>query len=105
MKPGPLDIVFTQYLRPDGRQRTVWVERSPEIVALATRIIASGYHFDIEELADRTVSMTCEPNAPDADGEDQPIAMELVPNGPAVLDAVDRLIRAADAALYESVSA
>lgn len=101
--PGPLDVVFTQYLRPDGRQQKVWVERSAEIVALANRLIGAGYHFDIEELADRTVSMTCEPNAATDDEDDAPIAMELVPNGPAVLDAVDRLIRAAAAHVGVSV--
>lgn len=62
---------------------------------MAIRLIEAGFHFDIEELMDGTVSMTVEPNAPDADGEDQPIAIELCPNGPDVPAAVDRLITAA----------
>ena len=95
--PGPLDVVFTQYLRPDGRQKKVWITRSAEIVALANRLIGAGYHFDIEELRDHTVSMTCEPNTTTDDEDDAPIAIELVPNGPDVLEAVDRLIRAAAA--------
>ena len=49
---------------------------------------------------DRTVSMTIEPNAPDANGEDAPIAQELCPNGPDVPPAVDRLIATAAARLW-----
>lgn len=92
--PGPHDVVFTQYLRPNGRQTTVWIERSPEIAALAQQVLAAGYHFDIEELMDRTVSMTVESNIPH-DDEQAPIAIELCPNGPEVPAAVDRLIRTA----------
>lgn len=95
--PGPHDVVFTQYLRPHGRRTTVWIERGPEVAATAKQILAAGYHFDIEELSDKTVSMTVEPNAPDADGEDAPIAQELCLNGPDVPPAVDRLITAAAA--------
>jgi hypothetical protein len=95
---GPHDVPFTQYLRPDGRTRATCVERAPAIAALARQVIAAGYHFDIEELSDGTVSMTCEPNRPGPDGEDAPIAHGLCQNGPAVPMAVDRLIeRAADA--------
>lgn len=89
------EIPFTQYLRPHGQQRAAWIARPPDIVAMAARLIEAGFRFDIEELMDGTVSMTVEPNAPDADGEDQPIAIELCPNGPDVPAAVDRLITAA----------
>lgn len=92
---GPNDVPFTQYLRPNGRKRLIWVERSPEIAAEARRVRNAGYHFDIEELRDGTVSMTVEPNSPNADGDDAPIAMELCPNGPAVPSTVDRLVAAA----------
>lgn len=93
--PGSHDVVFTQYLRPHGRPVKVWIERSPDIAALARKVCEAGYHLDIEELMDRTVSMTVEPNTPDADGEERPIASELCRNGPEVPDAVDRMIRAA----------
>jgi hypothetical protein len=89
---GPHDVPFTQYLRPDGRRRKVCIERAPDVAAQAQRLINAGYHFDIEELMNGTVSMTVEPDQPDAEGETFPIASELVPNGPAVPDAVDRLI-------------
>ena len=88
--PGPLDIVFTQFLRPNGRQVSVWIERSAAVVDQAKALRARGYLFEIEELSDGTVSMTVE--RPD---EDQPIAIELCPNGPAVPATVDRLIVAA----------
>lgn len=91
--PGPLDVVFTQYLRPDGRTQSVWIEREADVVAIAAALLKQGYHFDIEELADRMVSMTCE----SANEDEPPIAHELVPNGPEVPPAVDRLIRAAAA--------
>lgn len=98
--PGPYDIVFTQYLMPDGRTQAQWIERPPAIVALAAQITAAGYHFGIEMLSDyRKVSMTVEPNAPDAEGEDAPIAQEVCDNGPEVPIAVDRLIAKA----YERV--
>lgn len=86
-----LDVPFTQFLRPDGRQRPVWIERSAEIAALARQLLAAGHQFEIEELMDHTVSMTVEA----VDQNDPPIAIELCPNGPAVPNAVDRLIQAA----------
>lgn len=98
-KPGPNDVVFTQYLRPHGRPVCVWIERPSAVVEMASRLVASGYHFDIEELMDGHVSMTVEQNTPNADGEDQPIAQELCPNGPDVPVAVDRLITRAIAVI------
>lgn len=95
---GANDIPFTQYLRPDGRQRECAIERSPDIVAKARAVQQAGYHFDIEELMDRTVSMTVESNLPNND-EQALIAIELCPNGPEVLEAVDRLVTTA----YERV--
>jgi hypothetical protein len=93
-----MTIPFTQYLRPDGRQRPVWIERPAEIVALADQLRQAGYHFDIEELTTGAISMTVETT-----GDDEPLAHELCPNGPAVPDAVDRLIRTAVAALTPPV--
>lgn len=97
MNNGPCDVIFTQYLRPDGRRRTVWVERSAETAADARLVVAAGFHFDIEELSSGHVSMTVEPNTTDAHGDDSPVAHELCVNGPSVPDAVDRLVRAAAA--------
>lgn len=97
---GPNGILFTQYLRPNGRRKDVWVERSPEVAATAAKIKAAGYHFDIEELMTGHVSMTVEPNTPDKDGEDAPIAHVLCSNGPPVLEAVDKLVADAAAHLF-----
>jgi hypothetical protein len=88
--PGEFDIVFTQYLRPRGRPVRVWIARSPEVVRQAQALREQGYVFEIEELMDHTVSMTIERPT-----DDQPIAIELCPNGPAVPAAVDRLIATA----------
>jgi hypothetical protein len=99
MRPvlGPRDIVFTQFLRPDGRRETVWIERTAEVAALAKAIVEAGGRFEIEELMDHTVSMAVEK------GDDGPVAMELCKNGPDVLDAVDRLVREAAARLKVQV--
>lgn len=95
LRVGPEDVGFTQYLRPNGRQRATVIARSPEIVAMARQLRAEGFHFDIEELSDGTVSMTVEP-----DGEDEgPLAIQQCPNGPQVPDTVDELIRVAFARL------
>ena len=96
------EISFTQYLMPNGRRKAVTLETtSADVAALATKLLAAGYHFDAEILMDyQTVSLTCEPNRPGPDGEDAPVAHEIVGNGPAVLDAVDRLVRAAASAVF-----
>lgn len=80
-------IRFTQYLRPDGRRTPVSIERPAEVAAKARAIIAAGYRLECECLGDRgdNVSFTITNN--DADH-----ACEVVPNGPGVPDAVDKLI-------------
>lgn len=92
-EPGPCDVTFTQYLRPDGRTRATWIERSAETAAAASALRAAGCRFDIEELQTGEVSMTVERD--DEDGETAVLAHEVCANGPAVLDAVDRLVAAA----------
>jgi len=83
-----MPIPFTQYLRPDGRKRDVTIERSPEVEALAQRFIASGGKFECEELRTGEASFTAVKYGRD-------VAIELVPNGPAVPAAVDRVVRLA----------
>jgi hypothetical protein len=87
-QPGPKDVVFTQYLRPNGRAVRVWIERGEETVRKASEVAARGYTFEIEELEDRTVSMTVE-------GRDGPVSIRLCPNGPRVPGTVDELINEA----------
>jgi hypothetical protein len=78
-------IEFTQYLRPDGRQRKVYVERSEDVTNKAEAIQGWGYCFECEELMTGMVSFTI------SDGE-QDVAIELCPNGPEVPETIDRLI-------------
>lgn len=80
-------IPFTQYLRPDGRARDVSIERPEEIERKALQIIQAGYVFECEELTTGHASLTI---ADPRKGDD--VAIEVVPNGPAVPDAVDRLV-------------
>lgn len=88
--PGPDDVVFTQYLRPHGQQRQVWITMSPDIKALANILTSHGYVFEIEELTNGMVSMTVEHPKEQEDG---PLAHELCQNGPTVPLAVAKLIR------------
>lgn len=79
-------IEFTQYLLPDGRKTNVWIERPQAVVDRAQRIRAQGFRFEVEMLSDmETVSLTITDDEMDH-------AIEVVPNGPAVPEAVDRLI-------------
>jgi hypothetical protein len=80
------EIEFTQYLRPDGRTRKIYIERSEPIVQMARVIQAEGYCFECEELMTGMVSLTI------SDGE-QDVAIEVCQNGPEVVEAVDRMIK------------
>jgi len=91
-------IPFTQYLRPDGRETLITIERSLEIENVARRLIALGCRFEAEVL--RTNHLSLEALGPkDEDGDPTTLAMEIVPNGPGVPDAVDRLVLEAAASL------
>ena len=78
-------IHFTQYLRPHGRPVPVFIDRPDEIAAKADAIRARGFQFECEELTTGDVSLTISNDDGDHD-------IEVVPNGPDVPDAVDRLI-------------
>lgn len=82
-------IPFTQYLRPDGHKITVGICRPDHIERKARLITNLGYEFEVELLTTGHVSLTIR-DAIDPDTPD--VAIELVPNGPLVPDAVDRLI-------------
>lgn len=80
-------IPFTQYLRPDGRIRETGISRPADVEAKAQEILNAGYRFECEELHTKDVSLTIfDPEA------EEDVAIELVPNGPAVPAAVDKLI-------------
>lgn len=83
-----MPILFTQYLRPDGRREPTTIDRPPEIEALAARIIAAGGRFESEHLATGHVSLTVAYNGDD-------IAIQVCMNGPHVPANVDQLVRTA----------
>lgn len=94
-----MSIPFTQFLRPHGEQRAIEIERPKPIEDAAKMLLASGCHFDIEELTTGQISMTCE-----HDTQEGALAHEICANGPPVLDAVDRLVRKAVDSLHAIVS-
>lgn len=87
-------IPFTQYLMPDGRKSPQEIDRPPDIEALAHAFIARGGAFECEMLRTGQVSFTA---VAMLDGERQDIAIAVADNGPAVLDAVDKIVREAAA--------
>ena len=86
LQESPYKIKFTQYLRPHGRQQTVEFDAAPDMYLRAQKIIGLGAKFEAEILTTNEVSLTVNHN-----GED--IAIEVVPNGPGVVEAVGRLIK------------
>ena len=81
------DILFTQYLRPNGRPVPVSIDRPEDIANLAAKIIENGYRFECEHLATGHASLTIV--GPDEVDED----IEVVMNGPDVPVAIDRMIK------------
>lgn len=82
-----MPIPFTQYLRPDGRQTAVSIERPDDVETKAQAIIAAGYRFECEHLTTGDCSFTIFDIAREED-----VAIEVCANGPPVLDAIDRLV-------------
>lgn len=82
-------IPFTQFLKPNGKPCAQWIQRSPQVTSKARRIINAGYSLHVEELTTGEVSLTITDDHADH-------AVEVVPNGPAITDAVDRLIMGFD---------
>lgn len=81
-------IQFTQYLRPNGRKSQVTIERSAEIEVKAQKIIDAGYNFECEVLRTGEIHLDC-------CNMEREIAVEVVPNGPEVVAAVDRIVERA----------
>lgn len=84
-----MSIRFTQFLRPDGRQRPMDIDRPAPIEQMAAELARNGYGFEIEILLTEEISMEV------CDGDDDSLACEICVNGPAVPAAVDRMITAA----------
>jgi hypothetical protein len=87
-----VSIPFTQYLRPDGRRTDVSIDRPADVEAMANVFISAGGCFECEELLTGHASLTAV--FPLNEGPED-IAIEVVPNGPPVEAAVDRLVASA----------
>lgn len=81
-------VSYTQYMAPHGRrvQRTMSVEGTVKLKA--NTVETMGGRFEAEVLSTDEVSLTVA-------YDDDDIAMEIVPNGPKVLEAFDRLVDSA----------
>lgn len=86
------NIYFTQYLRPHGERKLIWIDRPDHIAKAATVITEHGFRFECEELTTGDVSMTISDDFGD-------YAHELSPNGPEVPTSVDKLITGFDLAV------
>lgn len=89
-----MEITFTQFLLPDGRQRPMIIDRPDDIGKKAKQLIDSGCRLEIEMLQTGEISMTVERDG--NDGEIDLLAQEVCSNGPPVPVAVDKLISEAD---------
>lgn len=82
---------FTQYMFPDGKRRPSSIETTPEVEQLASELVKAGWQFEIECHPDtQLIHMDC-------CDEDRPLTSEVVPNGPQVPIAVQKLVRDAHA--------
>lgn len=82
-----MDIEFTQYVLPDGRRKPVLIDRPDDVAQKARRIMDAGHRFECEILTTGEVSLTIH-NIEDEEDVD----IEVVPNGPEVPVAIDRMI-------------
>lgn len=80
-----MELNFTQYMFPTGEKREVVTDVPDAVYERAQQIIAMGYRFEIEVLANGFVSITIS-------DDDDDYAHRIVPNGPPVPLAVEDLI-------------
>lgn len=85
-----MQIPFTQYLRPNGRQVQITTECPPHNEDKVIVLLDSGAKFEIEMLHTGLVSMTVEFEMPD--GEIETLAHEISKNGPEIEESINRLI-------------
>jgi hypothetical protein len=78
-------------MRPNGRKQLASIDRPENIERIAATLADRGVTFEAEVLVTNEVSLT-------AELDDETLAIEVVPNGPQIPEAVDRLVLAADAA-------
>lgn len=87
-----MNIPFTQFLMPDGRQKSVEIDRPEPIATLAKGLIDQGCRFEIEMLQTGEISMEVMRHG-------KPITGEICANGPDVPRRVDKMIQDAVVAL------
>lgn len=84
-----MSIEFIQFMYPNASRVPVSIEMPEEIEKLANELKAEGCRFEIEALPGLgIVNMDIQP--PGGEGT---FAVEVVPNGPEVVEAVTRLVR------------
>lgn len=83
-------IAFTEYVRPRGERRTIYIERPSEIESMAAELVEVGAFFETERIGQAVYFSIC---VLDEKGEELILANALVPNGPKVPRAVDTLVR------------
>ena len=93
-----ISVNFTQYLRPDGRPRSVRCEVADDLADDLNTIFNNSCWLTCEELSTGEAVFYIT----NADGD---LHLQIVPNGPEVPAAVDRLIRGAKKALPEWLAA
>lgn len=91
-----MSITFTQFLRPNGRQKKTSIDRPAQIENRAEDLKKAGYRLEIEELTTGQVHMTV---SDPEEGID--IVRRICSNGPAVPRNVDSMILEAHGKLIE----
>lgn len=86
-------VEFTQFLRPDGRKRTIHFELADKSLdESVNRLLKEGFRFEIEVLQTGEVSM--EILREDEDDEVDSIAMEVIKNKPGgIVPFIEKMIR------------
>jgi hypothetical protein len=84
---GGRTIPVVQFMLPHGRQVETGIYRPTEIADKADLLLENGYRFEAEVLTTGEVSLTLSDP-----GEETDIFIEVVPNGPGVPVAFDRLV-------------
>ncbi len=85
-----MEIEFTQYLMPDGKQKKITIDRPNAIAEKAKQLLEKNCRFEIEMLTTGHISMTIEQDG--VRKEPAILAHEICSNGPEVITRVDKII-------------
>lgn len=86
-------ISFTQYLRPDGRKKSVTIEVDNSVAIKAQEILDKGFKFECEELLSGMCSFTI--HDPEAERD---ASIRLHPNASGVRECIVNMITTFDIA-------